>query len=315
MTSNWYRIAQNLNSSKVREYSFDRGDNIFYKILEREQPFQESDRIKVFHAFREMFAAVTTAIHGISGRDRAPRAYSYESNNNPYGLYVTIDLDVAKEFTTYGAIMEFVCMYSELETPVWPGGGYTIQGEMAQYWDADRIEEQREKARQKIREEAKKSEYEAIAKSSRPELAEILMSPREYQALFIGDLNPSRITKFWVRDQQKEYPRIDDPWVTITKEQLIEKYKEAYDKQRYGLSSDVRRRVLQPEDEFNLDIFVQKMQAEDGVGYDELIHLINTTGADQAKQILSEYVWPKQIATLTQWIDMVAKENPPVAEN
>ena len=54
--------------------------------------------------------------------------------------------------------------------------------------DWDKLNEQRQEAIEKERNRSRNSEYPAIAKSSRPELAEMLMSPREYQALFISDI-------------------------------------------------------------------------------------------------------------------------------
>ena len=75
-----------------------------------------------FHGFHDVSEALTAAKHGLSGAEKADRRYSYEFSNNPKGLFVTMSLDVAKEFTSK-VIMEFVAREDQLEAPVWPGGG------------------------------------------------------------------------------------------------------------------------------------------------------------------------------------------------
>jgi len=75
-----------------------------------------------------MSDSVKAATQGVSGQARADRRYSYEADNNPQGLFVTLSVDVAKEFTFRGAIMEFTTSVDNLEPAVWPSGGYTVQG-------------------------------------------------------------------------------------------------------------------------------------------------------------------------------------------
>ena len=301
----WYKTA----TKKRREYQFDNSDNVYYKILEKQEPFEEDDTIRVYHAFRDMNDALITAQHGLSGQSRAARVYSYESNNNPKGLFITTNLDTAKKFTIYGAIMEFTCKYSELEIPVWPGGGYTVQGQMSQYWDYDRIEEQRQEAILKQREEAKKSKYEAIANSSRPELAEMLTSPSEYQALFTGHLNPTRIEGFWVQERTGSQPLLTDPWNELSREEFIESVEYqmsvGFDKQPRIADQhmEIQSKVFLPEDPFDPTTFVQKLAENTRNTPQELIEIIKGWSADDAMNYLSRYVWPNQTTGLQQWIN------------
>ena len=299
----WYKTAQ----SKPRQYSFDNKENVFYKIIEKEEPFEEDTEIRVYHGFRDMNDAIITAKYGISGQERAGRVYSYEANNNPMGLFITSNFNSAKEFTTHGSIMEFVCKFSELEIPVWPGGGYTVQGEMSQRWDSEDIEGQRQEAILKQREEARQSEYEAIAKSSRPEVAQMLTSPGEYQALFIGNLNPSRISKFWIQEKQEDYARVDDPWKEMSKDEFIETIQYSMSKDLSGRERmtdqhrDIENKAFAPEDAFNHETLLQKISEH---GYDavKILELIKRWGEDQAQSILKDYVWPNQSQGLNEWI-------------
>jgi hypothetical protein len=293
----WYKLAQ----SKRREYQFDMKNNIYYKILEKEEPFQENDPIRVYHAFRSMDDAIIAAQHGISGQDPAQRVYSYEANNNPKGLFVTTNFNTAKDFTTWGAIMEFDCKFSELEIPVWPGGGYTVQGGMSEYWDWDKLDKQRQQAILQQREKSKQSEYPAIANSSRPELAEMLMSPGEYQALFVGHLNPNRISKFWIQ-QRDGQPKINDPWISMSPEEFLKQNQYGGKSGSEDRHRDIKGRVFAPEDEFDPTTFVQNLAQHSGQSVESLMETINMWDTEEKVNILSEYIWPKQKDGLIQWI-------------
>lgn len=303
----WYKLAQ----SKPRQYQFDNEDNVYYKILEKEEPFQEDDTIRVYHAFRDLNDAIMSAKHGLSGQDKADRVYSYEANNNPSGLFITTNFESAKQFTTFGAIMEFTCKYSELEIPVWPGGGYTVQGEMSQYWDWDKLNDQRANATLIQREQAKESEYPAIANSSRPELAEMLMSPREYQALFTGHLNPNRINSFWLQDQQGTQLLMSDPWIQLTKDEFIEQYQYSLQKDLSGRErmSDkhmgIEGKMFAPEDEFDPTTLIQNISNNYSYSPEQLMEIIKELNFEQAQEIMSNYVWPKQTQDLQNWLQII----------
>lgn len=302
----WYKISQ------VRQYQFDNQENIFYKIIEKESPFDENDMIKVYHAFRSINDAIITAEYGLSGKYKVPRLYSYESNNNPQGLFVTTNFKTATEFTTYGAIMEFNCKFSELEVPVWPSGGYTVQGQMAEYWDWDNIDEQRQEAINKRREEAKQSEFEAIRKSSRPELAESLMTPSEYQALFTGDLNPQKIIQFWIRDSKGEVPLISDPWKPLSREEFLGQEKYQMSKTMSGEEimeeshRDIKGKLFGPEDDFSSEKFLSMMNTiYPSSNIIDIIKEINDE--EEMFEIFKKDVWPRQYDGLKNMIRDVLK--------
>ena len=82
------------------------------------KPLSDSDTIRVYHGAYDLGTVVQALKYGLTGDIRADRRYSYEANNNPRGLFVTPDLDVAKEFGPY--IIEFHTRVSDLEAPVWP---------------------------------------------------------------------------------------------------------------------------------------------------------------------------------------------------
>jgi hypothetical protein len=305
----WYKLSQ----SKVRQYRFDNQDNIYYKILEKEKPFQEDDVIKVYHAFRSPDDAFMTDMYGLSGQEQVGRTYSYESNNNPYGLFVTTDLDTAKEFTIHGYIMEFDVKYSELESPVWPKGGYTVQGEMSEYWDWDKLNEQREEGRLSQRERAIKSEFPAVRDSSRPELAESLMNPSEYQALFVGHLSPDEIKAFWIPVVQDDgMRRITDKWERLSPEEFRARFENDIKKMVDTKDSghrihDLSGRIFTPDQEFDPEYFIGKVVEH--TGSENAIDIISNSKESLRKHFKSQWVWPKQYAGLDAWIDSLPEPN------
>ena len=100
------------------------------------KPFKNDDTITVYHGFRDIDDAILTVKHGTSGALRVSRVYSYESDNNPKGLFVTPNLNTAKNFGN--TIIEFDSRFDELEPPVWPSGSYTGYGQYSQYWGRGR---------------------------------------------------------------------------------------------------------------------------------------------------------------------------------
>lgn len=180
------------------------GKNVYDKV----PVLKDSDVVRVYHGFYDNKHAYEFCKYGASGKELASRVYSFESNNNPYGLFVTSDFRKAKEFSrpTAGVavIIEFNTKVANLESPVWPSGGYTVQGQMSQYWKGDTLSKQmadREQGRLRDREDIKKSsrsDLDFAKKSDRPELAKSLFYSSEYQALFVGDLNPNMIRAVWV---------------------------------------------------------------------------------------------------------------------
>lgn len=164
--------------------------------LDSQSPLKNSDTIRVYHGFDDPNLLAEILTKGISGDRRAFRRYSYEGNNNPKGLFVSPILNTSKEFGDY--IIEFHSRISDLESPVWPSGSFTVQGQMSQYWKDDA---ERTKAYQELRRKHSESEVEAIYKSDKPEVAASLFSYSEPQALFRGNLNANSIRAVWMKNQ------------------------------------------------------------------------------------------------------------------
>jgi len=80
------------------------------------QPLKKDDTFRVFHGFNNFRDAYRAAVYGLTGREYADRRYSYEADNNPYGLFVTLHLKKAGDFTSGDPVNQAVtaaaqCMY------------------------------------------------------------------------------------------------------------------------------------------------------------------------------------------------------------
>ena len=72
------------------------------------KPLKDSDTIIVYHGFYSNNDVKIALTKGLSGQEIARRVYSYESGNNPKGLFVSIDFNVVKRrFAGSGIIIEF----------------------------------------------------------------------------------------------------------------------------------------------------------------------------------------------------------------
>ena len=131
-------------------------------------PLRDTDTVKLFHGTSNLDFIITAVKKGFSGDTYADRIYSYEYNNNPRGLFVTPDFKTAKYFGQY--VIEFHARVSDLESPVWPNGSFTVQGGMSGIFSS---EQERELERLRNREEYSNSDIEYIRNSDRPELAAI----------------------------------------------------------------------------------------------------------------------------------------------
>lgn len=260
-----------------------------YIFPDARSPLKDSDTIRVYHGANDISDVYRIFKRGLSGQERADRRYSYEFNNNPKGLFVSISLDVAKYFASY--ILEIHTKVSDLEAPVWPGRGYTVQGQMAEYFNDD---EDREKKRLNDREEAKKSEYESIRNSDRPELARILYQDSEQQALFIGNLDSNSIRAIWVNDNLQKSPEYST-FTRMTPKEFLKKYpykNEKYDPKMYS------HRVFKPREKFDLNIFLDRILAKYNSGNkkynmsrEDLLESLKGLGDRE----LSTYIWPHQL--------------------
>lgn len=160
-----------------------------------QQPLRDDETIRVYHATPTLETVVIALTRGISGGSAVARRYSYESNNNPRGLFVSPFLKVSQEFGPY--VLEFHTRIRDLEAPVWPGGTFTGQGQMAQFFNDD---DERNDAVLKQRAKLSTHELEYIRNSDRPDVAHWMLNAGESQALFTGSLNANSIRAIWVSD-------------------------------------------------------------------------------------------------------------------
>lgn len=172
-----------------------------------EPPLSDNETIRVYHGFNNFKDVNDVLTNGLSGKENARRIYSFESGNNPYGLFVSISFNIAKKFAYSNVIIEFSTKISDLEAPVWVGGrNYFIAGEYTlSFKNLDEREQQKLINRQKESE----NPYNSIAKSDRPELAATIFDNYEKQALYIGDLDPNMIKYVWYKEKNswKRYSR------------------------------------------------------------------------------------------------------------
>lgn len=156
------------------------------------KPLRENDTVRVYHGTSKP-TAVTALQYGISGGAKVFRTYSYENNNNPKGLFVSPHIKTAKYFGE--VVLEFHTRVRDLEAPVWPSGGFTVQGQMATYFKDD---EDRNDAALRQRLKLKDHELDYVRDSDRPDLAYWFLTTGESQALYTGDLNANSIRAVWV---------------------------------------------------------------------------------------------------------------------
>ena len=270
------------------------------------EPLKKGDTVRVFHGFDSTIEAIEAARHGLSGKLRAKRKYSYESNTNPKGLFVTVNKKTAQEFAGTGCVIEFIAKYEELSAPVWPEGSYGIQGQYMQTFKSkiDRIKTK------KIREkEVSQGETSDVIKNSdNPYLAKILFASTEYQSLFVGDLNPERIISFY------EY---DNNWQKSTLKEFLNKHKDV------DLESDENykeknsyfkheEKVFKPEEEFNGKKFIdelKKMFRQSDMKIKETLqgrwNIISKSKniKDEFIHTFHYYLWPKQYVKALLWLE------------
>lgn len=261
---------------------------------------KNSDVVTVYHGFNTPSIAINVCKYGLSGKELITRIYSYESNNNPYGLFVTSKLPIAKRFVTefknLSVILEFNAKVKDLEAPIWPEGSYTIQGGMSKYWGgaslADKMKE-RELARLKTRQtilQSPRKDYEFAKKSDNPELALTLFYNGEFQALFVGDLNPNMIRAVWVYDGPNN-PRYAT-YTRMSRKDFLKKYDKS------SKESDTHDKLYLPNDDWKgLDDFIirlsKKMNYDIQDLKDSIKYLIDNSDDSLIYQF-EKNLWPKQ---------------------
>jgi hypothetical protein len=272
--------------------------------VEDRPPLKDTDVVRVFHGFRDLEDAVAACKYGLSGKSRVGRVYSYESDNNPTGLFVTTEPRIAAEFGNY--IIEFNARVSELEAPVWPSGAYTVQGQMAQYFG--RSKSKREEARLRDRELAKKQNIPSFSESDRPELASRLYSYGEKQALFIGHLNPNRIIRVWTRGGYKEGSQ------NISRMEFLKSHKNLEIKGR-SEAAMASQRLFKVDEEFSPDAFIERLRQKylNRNTYEEIkdriVRVFGRLKFHDMKFELNRYVWPKQMPAAIRWLSQEYKKS------
>jgi hypothetical protein len=283
-------------------------------------PIKKGDTLRVFHGFNSFKDAYSAAVYGLSGRSFADRRYSYESDNNPYGLFITLDLKTATKFTSAvqdEVIMEFNAREEDLESPVWPGGSFTVQGQMSQYFGHwPKGKRKRQQAHKEAEKEWEKTANDRklthIQQSDNKHKAAILTHSGEYQALFIGDLNPQDIAAFHIRPLPYNY---DNPWQRLTREEFIEKYKEKYeDYKPGGYKLEPEHKVFLPAEEFEPNKFVQGMMKRFDNSQEEMMDSLKTiwqlitrktnrgNWMSSMESYLGHHLYPKQMIPAFKWL-------------
>ena len=260
--------------------------------ITKEQPLKDNDTIRVFHGFNKIDDAIHTIKYGLSGKQKAKRIYSYESGNNPNGLFVSINFNIAEKFAHSKIIIEFTTKIADLEAPFWVGGrNYFIQGE---YTKSFKDMSEREQQQLINRQSASQSPYTSISKSDRPELAQTIFDNPEQQALYVGNLNPNMIKRVWIKQNNN--------WIHVSPDQFSKQNKN----HNFQNPFDYNEKLFKPNDNFT----IQKL-------YNNLIKLDNNKNPEEShrdviffiKEIFtsfyqSEYelsklgFFPKQINTI-----------------
>jgi hypothetical protein len=258
----------------------------------KESPLSDSEVIRVYHGFYKFDDAEDVLKNGLSGKEKARRIYSYESGNNPYGLFVSVDFKVAKRFCHSGVVIEFSTKVSDLEAPVWVGGrSYFVQGEYTQsFKDLDDREQQRLINRQK----AGESPYDYISKSDRPELASTIFDNSERQALYVGDLDPNMIKAVWYNEVLHKERKTNGEWVRLSRKEFL---------QKLGLKKRNRFIDFYPNDDFNLDKLVNDFYDGDYNDSSFKIFVKHHLNMDNEYRLKEIGFWPKQIKQIMQMRD------------
>lgn len=272
-----------------------------------EKPIKLNDKLRVYHGFNKFDDALMAGKYGLSGQETAKRRYSYESGNNPKGLFVTVDFNVAKEFTGYApmAIMEIDVLYKDLEAPTWVGGrGYYGQGEYTQSFSSD---DERTNQMMKNRDRAKLSDDPRISQSDNPETAETLFGS-ESQALFVGNLNPNMIKYFWVRMEDnisKPFTRLDRKTFMehYWKDEYLEKTYRTYkgsEKRKSDSQIEKSNKVFNPNDNLNMTKWKNKYKEYDYMdGWKEIVDSLKTKKMNYfTSDAIRTDLYPKQIQQL-----------------
>lgn len=264
-----------------------------------ETPITDNEVIRVFHGFDNIQDALTTAMYGLSGKMRRNRKFSYENGMNSNGLFVTVKFDVAKGFAfgEYPVVMEFSTKVSDLDFPVW-SDQETFYGQNSNPRPFKNRDE-REQQKQAYDDTAAWSQHQFIRHSDRPALAKSLVDSYEHQALYVGDLNPEMIKRFWVEENHR--------WNPLSRKEFLKKY---YHLEQYNAIDMQKNRfpdskLYKPNENFDGWEDMARRDVDIWVGK----HPKSTMDMERAREIISfkcrgerpdyQYIemtmWPKQI--------------------
>lgn len=276
-------------------------------------PLKNNDTITVYHGFNKLDHAILTAKYGLSGSERVSRVYSYESDNNPLGLFVTPSLKIAKNFTSsYDAavVIQFNANINDLEAPVWPGGSFTGYGGYSQYFGHGHEGRRTRLKKKKDVETQYKSDQTLdnnIQQSDNPYLSHWLSSGVESQALFKGHLNPKDITQFFVRELENQLYTTD--WYTMSTTDFLQKFEPYLKKYNQENITNKKRKLFAVDEEFIPTLFLERLQTKFKLS-DVNETLTNITGMiisnkdkiSTFKQLIGVYLWPKQMPLAFKWL-------------
>lgn len=269
-----------------------------------EVPLKSNDTITVYHNFRNINDAISVIQHGVSGAGRANRAYSYEADNNPNGLFVSPDFKTVDDFGS--TIIEFVALVKDLDPPVWPGGGFTVQGEYSKYWGHGREGTMKRRgAQQSLRQQYRSdtSVSDPIKQSDDPLLAYTLTQMGENQALFVGHLNADAISRIFVRKDNRVHS-----WEEISRDEFIQRNQVNVNDPK--VDNPAKRRIFAPDSIFDPIQLKTKLSAEfGGKDMDQLLKKVwtsyvlsqPTNRGYHFTQFMDRYLWPKQMAPAYRW--------------
>lgn len=225
---------RNINEVRYIDTRYQKGPNGIitkkdWNDVENQLPIKDNETIRVFHGC-DLKTAVTFAKQGLSGKQRQPRKYSYENGMNPIGLFVSTDFETVKEFSNpFGGgkaknasvIIEFTANSNDLDTPVWNDSEtYFGQGSNPMPFNS---RDDRNKQKQTYNTKARNSECDYIKNSDNPAMANNIFNNKEHQALFIGDLSPNMIKRFWIK-RYNGNSAYDKQYIPIKREQFLKEF-------------------------------------------------------------------------------------------
>lgn len=238
----------------------------------KQEPIKNNESIRVYHGC-DLATAVKIAKQGVSGQEWAPRKYSYEAGMNPVGLFVTTDFNKVKDFANpfsggknknAAVILEFTAKASQLDTPVWNGQ----DSYFGQYSDPRPFNDKAERDAQKQRynDKARQSEYDYVRNSDNPAMANSIFNNNEHQALFLGNLTPDMIKRFWVMPFQGNIPQ-SETYQPMNLREFLKTYgdDEYYDERMRGYSKiNYGDKLYGPQEDFTgLEDFARRFMGHE----------------------------------------------------